>query len=931
MGKQHFDMGLRLWSLSTVLLVFCLLQFSGTTASAKAANNVTAINIGVIVNENSRIGKEQKVAVQIAADNFNSKSDHLKLSLHLRNSDGNPLQAASAAVELAKGNEVKAILGMETWQEAALVAQVGNQYQLPILSLAVAPATLPLAPRRWPFLLQMASNYSQQLKCISAIVKYYNWRRVIAVYEDDGYAGTSLMLDLLSQSLQAVGAAIEHHLALPPFHVVSNPKEVVLEELVKVFSTQSRVFVVLQPSLPLAIRLFQQAKYMGLIGRETAWIFTDSISGLLHSVNTTVISYMEGALAVKTYYSETSKEYLDFFYQFRLQFPDKLNPQPGIHAARAHDAVTAIINAIEQLGNASASSKKLLQCISSSNFNGLSGNISFKGGELSHTQVLRVINVVEKDYKKLDFWTPENGFSKSLEIGGNGQMSNETKVLHGVVKWPGHVKDHVPIGWAMSAHAKPMKIGVPGDTVFKKFVKVETTANHNRTTYSGFCIDVFLEVVKILEENYDFPYELEPFYGTYDELVHCVYNKTYDAVVGDVTILANRSELVDFTQAYAMSGLSMVVPLRSHESQKALLFMKPFTPLFWLVIGATLAYTTFTVWALEHQLNPDFQGPVKKQLNATLSFIFSSIFFAHKERIQSNYTRIVVVVWLLVVFVLVQSYTANLTSMLTVPLLGPKISDLDQVKENDMIVGCDGDSFVRDYLINVLRIQPENIHNVSKEYYYPDFFDNGTIAAAFLELPYERVFLNRYCKSFTNTKKIFTSFEGLGFAFQKGSPIVADVSKAILRLAETGVLKALEDKWFSPSVECAASSTDNDVESLSIQGFWVLYLFSGASSTTCFLLFLTRLLKDYTKEITSPSNVNNTFREQLTRLWRYYDRGLFRTARVSHTLTLSDWTPQWGYASPAETSEHYPEPPSHHSTPSQLEMSDRSRQQHQVS
>ncbi|GAB4827039.1 hypothetical protein Ancab_033920 [Ancistrocladus abbreviatus] len=167
--------------------------------------------------------------------------------------------------------------------------------------------------------------------------------------------------------------------------------------------------------------------------------------------------------------------------------------------------------------------------------------------------------------------------------------------------------------------------------------------------------------------------------------------------------------------------------------------------------------------------------------------------------------------------------------------------------------------------------------------------------------------------------------------FQKGSPITADVSKAILRLSESGVLKALEDKWFSPSLECAASSTDNNVESLSIQGFWVLYLFSGASSTICFLLFLIRLLKDYAKETMIPRNVN-TFREQLAGLWRYYDRGQIGTTHASNTLNLTEWTPQWGYASPAGSSEHYSKPPSHYSTPpSLIKMSDSSRQQHQIS
>lgn len=82
--------------------------------------------------------------------------------------------------------------------------------------------------------------------------------------------------------------------------------------------------------------------------------------------------------------------------------------------------------------------------------------------------------------------------------------------------------------------------------------------------------------------------------------------------------------------------------------------------------------------------------------------------------------------------------------------------------------------------------------------------------------------------------------------FQKGSPIAADVSKAILKLSENGELKTLEERWFAPSRECSSSATDNDItESLSLQNFWGIYIITGATSTICFLLFLFRLLKNY--------------------------------------------------------------------------------------
>jgi len=79
-----------------------------------------------------------------------------------------------------------------------------------------------------------------------------------------------------------------------------------------------------------------------------------------------------------------------------------------------------------------------------------------------------------------------------------------------------------------------------------------------------------------------------------------------------------------------------------------------------------------------------------------------------------------------------------------------------------MKIGCDGDSFVRTYLEKVEDFKPENIVHINSEYSYEDAFKNNSIAAAFLELPYEKVYLSKYCKgysAFVPTAK----FGGLGF------------------------------------------------------------------------------------------------------------------------------------------------------------------------
>lgn len=86
-----------------------------------------------------------------------------------------------------------------------------------------------------------------------------------------------------------------------------------------------------------------------------------------------------------------------------------------------------------------------------------------------------------------------------------------------------------------------------------------------------------------------------------------------DAVVGDITIVTNRTRIVDFTQPYVESGLVVVTPVKKLRSI-AWAFLRPFTPLMWAVIACYFLLVGTVVWLLEHRVNDEFRGPPKKQI-----------------------------------------------------------------------------------------------------------------------------------------------------------------------------------------------------------------------------------------------------------------------------------------------------------------------------
>ena len=86
-----------------------------------------------------------------------------------------------------------------------------------------------------------------------------------------------------------------------------------------------------------------------------------------------------------------------------------------------------------------------------------------------------------------------------------------------------------------------------------------------------------------------------------------------DAVVGDITIVKNRTKIVDFTQPYAEAGL-VIVALVKHDSSSAWAFLKPFTLPMWCVIVVFFLFVGVVVWILEHRTNEEFRGPPREQV-----------------------------------------------------------------------------------------------------------------------------------------------------------------------------------------------------------------------------------------------------------------------------------------------------------------------------
>lgn len=151
-----------------------------------------------------------------------------------------------------------------------------------------------------------------------------------------------------------------------------------------------------------------------------------------------------------------------------------------------------------------------------------------------------------------------------------------------------------------------------------------------------------------------------------------------------------------------------------------------------------------------------------------MSLIANYLILMTGEKVVSNMARFVVVVWVFVVLILVQSYTASLTSLLTVEQLSPAITDVNQLLKSKMNVGYLKGSLVYGILKRLQFQDSQLIPYQSAEECNELFIKgsaNGGIDAAFDEVPYVKQFLGTYSCSNFNYVMIEPRVKTGGFGF----------------------------------------------------------------------------------------------------------------------------------------------------------------------
>ncbi|CAO2830716.1 unnamed protein product [Amaranthus hypochondriacus] len=843
---------------------------AATGGDRNATTRPKVVNVGAIFSFNSTIGKVAKIAIQAAMNDVNSSPEILhgtNLNISMWDSNDSGFLGAVEAMTIIESGVV-AIIGPQSSVVAHVVSQVAKGVQVPLLSFAATDPTL--SSLEYPFFVRTTQNDLFQMAAIADIIDYYGWREVTAIYTDDDY-GRNGISDL-GDKLAAKRCTISYKARMSP----QLSQEDIRDVLYDVSLQESRILV-LHTYNDYGLQVLEVAKSLHMLEKGHVWIATNWLSDIMDTnspLSQGTLDNIQGLLTLRVYTPDSQRK-RNFVSRWRnLVRKENVSRSFGLntYGLFAYDTVWILARALDayfdQGRNISFSNNLLLSELKDKNLHfdemnrfdggeillshirntkitGLTGRIQYDSDRNLIHPAFQIINVIGTGYNTIGYWSNSSGLSlnppESIRSKSSNLSSSSEKLS--VVVWPGKTSEK-PRGWVFPHNGKELRIGVPWYVDYLEFISYSPSTD----SFSGYCMDVFTAAVNLFP--YAVPYKLVP-YGNgktnpkINELVEKLSAGVFDAVIGDISITTERTRNADFTQPYVESGLVVVASVKTQDSN-AWAFLRPFTPLMWFVTGLSFIVVGAVVWVLEHRFNDEFRGPPRKQIATMLWFSCSTWFFAHRETTVSSLGRFVLIIWLFVVLIINSSYTASLTSILTVQQLTSHVKGIDSLIESRQPIGYQDGSFVVNYLNEQLNVPKSLLIPLNSEDELAEALKkgpkNGGVAAVVDERAYMEVFLSSRCE-FTIVGPEFTR-NGWGYAFPRDSPLAVDMSTALLKLSENGDLQRINDKWLTRKA-CSSKDTKLEVYRLDLKSFWGLFLVCGIACLLCLIVYFALIVKQY--------------------------------------------------------------------------------------
>lgn len=393
--------------------------------------------------------------------------------------------------------------------------------------------------------------------------------------------------------------------------------------------------------------------------------------------------------------------------------------------------------------------------------------------------------------------------------------------------------------------------------------------------FEGFAVDLITEVAKMLDFNFEIYLVHDGKFGTKKE------NGEWNGMIGELlagnatmlvaplSINSQREEAVDFTKPFMTRYISVLMRVPKSE-QSYFEFLNPLHHNVWYCTFGAFMMVSVILYFLERfgiRQNKDYPTISFRE---SFWFVFGSLLQGNTDSSPSTLPgRILTSAWWFFALILISSYTANLAAFLTVKKINTPIKSVtDLASQTKIKYGTVKSSGIMFFFKNT------NIEHFAKMWAQMSEVDPSSMVDSTDE-GFKKVKGGDYAFFWDTTVNKYKTIEdcqfmeigphfdpkGFGIGVPPGAIYREDLSMAILKLSDTGMLHQLENKWW-PSRSCPDLSkpSADETSELSIDSvagvFFILLGGIALAGIVCGFEHFAKVVKKAAKTNKVEKNVN---------------------------------------------------------------------------
>ncbi len=310
--------------------------------------------------------------------------------------------------------------------------------------------------------------------------------------------------------------------------------------------------------------------------------------------------------------------------------------------------------------------------------------------------------------------------------------------------------------------------------------------------WHGIAIDLWRDLAPELGVRF----ELEE--RKFQHLLEGVTDGSLDVAVAAITITAEREEVMDFSHPLYTTGLGIAVPLESKVDGWLRVAERFLSLEFFYVMGMltlVLLIAGFLVWLFERNRNRAmFGGGTAKGIGSGFwwsAVTMTTVGYGDKAPVTVG-GRVIALIWMFTSIIIISSFTAAITSSLTVSELGGSVKELDDLRRVRVgtVKGSTSANFLNEQNITAISFKSTRSGL--------EAIADKKIEAFVQDAPILRYLVNTHFRGELQVLPGTFSRQDYGIALPAGSELRERVNRDLLEYIHSENWRVLVDRYLKP-------------------------------------------------------------------------------------------------------------------------------------